>query len=78
MTHPTNGSNSARELCRLDGILDMLRDHLANGGSPGDYETARLYRDYYGMGTRTIAPYAVRSWAERHITPPAAATTDGA
>ena len=65
------GCNAARELDRLDGIIDDLRRHLAAGGVHWCEYVERLYRDYYSIGPhRETNAAAVRSWAARHATTP--------
>ncbi len=59
-------ANPAREIQRLDGILELLRAHLSDGGSPLDETTSRLYRDYYQVRGPIDRLSAVRIWAERN------------
>ncbi len=63
------GCNAARELDRLDGIVDDLRRHLAAGGRDTDHEVALLYRDYYRITRGELDFAAVRAWAARNGKP---------
>ena len=63
-----------RELIRRSGLIAILQEHLASGGSPCDATTGRLYREFFSTARRPIDQRAVMSWAEQHATLPAAAT----
>jgi len=67
MTHAMHGgSNATRELTRLDGIIDLLRQHIAAGGTQDDYEVETMYRDYWRIPSHAMtATGAVQQWAER-------------
>jgi hypothetical protein len=76
---PLGRKVAARELQRLDGILDELQRHVAQGGALDDPCVISLYQDYFGLrrGEPVNGP-AVRTWAARHANPPAAATSHAA
>jgi hypothetical protein len=78
MTRATIGRKvAARELRRLDGILDELQRHLDQGGTLDDPCVVDLYQDYYGLRRdEPINLPAVRTWAARHAKPIAYSNQD--
>ena len=48
-THATSGQNAARELRRLDYIIEELQRHVAQGGTIYDECVTDLYQDYYSL-----------------------------
>jgi len=67
--HAMHGtSEPAREINRLDGILDELRNHMSHGGSADDPRVTEMYLSYYRLrrGDWRVNTTAVRRWAERN------------
>ena len=71
----TSGSNAFREIAELDGIIDLLRAHLATPGAQvGDARCEQLYRAYYRIKPGLpVAANFLADWCRHHSNP----TTEG-
>ena len=69
MTHATCGSNARRELDELDGIIDLLRAHLATPAAEvGDARCEQLYRAYYRIKPgHPVAANYLADWCRHHL-----------